>query len=473
MIPNLAPLLRERCRVRPDSPILAGVSGGADSLCLMAMLQEAGYPLILAHFDHNLRPDSHEDAEKVQEIAEKRGIPFVLGSGNVRAFAKTRKQSIEEAARNLRYTFLFQQARELGAQAVAVGHTADDQVETVLMHFLRGAGLSGLKGMTHRTLLQGFDPEIPLIRPLLDFWREEILLCCSERHLVPIVDSSNASVEYHRNRLRHILIPQLETYNPKFREMLWRMSRSLQADYEILTSILETIWNETVKAEGEGYMTFDAARLLQLSPGLQKNLLRRAMQCLRNGIVDVNFSTLERAAAFIKKDAEGQIDLIENFILLREEDRYYLAEKGAALPNEGWLHIEGEIPIQIPGETALNDEWTLLAEWWDSVPLAKEQMRQSENPYEVWLDTQYLQPPIFFRTRVPGDRFQALGMDGRFIKLSDFFINAKLPRRARDHWPLLCSKNRIVWIPGFRPSYGFRLRETTKKVVYLSLQKRK
>ena len=466
-------ILRERCRVRPDRPLLVGVSGGADSLCLMAVLQEAGYPLIVAHFDHTLRPESGADAEKVRAFAEKRGLPFVLGSGDVRAFAHAQKQTIEEAARTLRYTFLFQQARDFDAQAVAVGHTADDQVETVLMHFLRGSGLSGLKGMTYRTILKGFDRKIPLIRPLLDFWREETLVCCSERHLHPIIDESNASTDYFRNRLRHILIPQLETYNPRFREVLWRTSQALRSDYDILNALLESVWQETVRDEGEGYITFDAARLAKHPAGLQRNLIRRAMQHLRAGTLDISFETLQRASDFLRQDSAKQMDLMDSLYLFREEDRLYLADRDAELPNEGWLQIEGEIPVEIPCKIPLGEKWTFIAEWWDSVPLAKEQMRQSENPYEAWLDARHLKAPLLLRPRRAGDKFQALGMDGRFVKLSDFFINAKLPRRARDRWALFCTGDRIAWIPGFRPAHGFRLKENTQRVVYLSIEKRK
>jgi len=208
------------------SPIIVGVSGGADSLCLLGTLHEAGYSLIVAHFDHQLRPDSAEGAKFVQQIAEKYNLHFVSASDDVAAYAKAEKQTTEEAARNLRYRFLFAQARKYNAQAVAVGHTADDQVETVLMHFLRGAGLSGLKGIQPRTILPAFDLEIPLVRPILDFWRDDTVAYCVAHNLTPHEDPSNASDDFFRNRLRHNLIPELEKYNPRFRETLQRTSRA-------------------------------------------------------------------------------------------------------------------------------------------------------------------------------------------------------------------------------------------------------
>ena len=165
MLDNIESILREECGLNKDQPIIAGVSGGPDSLCLMNILRSAGYRVIVAHFNHKLRPDSDADANVVEQTASRLNLASVIESGDVRGFAEDERLSIEEAARGMRYRFLMAQARRFKAQAVAVGHTADDQVETVLMHFLRGAGLSGLKGMTHRTVIKTFDPEIPIVRP--------------------------------------------------------------------------------------------------------------------------------------------------------------------------------------------------------------------------------------------------------------------------------------------------------------------
>src|ERR1051325_10132421 len=239
MLENIQSILREQCGLNRDVPIIVGVSGGPDSLCLMSILRKAGYHTIVAHFNHKLRPDSDTDANIVEQTAARLNLASVIENGDVRAYAEAEKLSIEEAARILRYRFLMGQAHRLNAQAVAVGHTADDQVETVLMHFLRGAGLAGLKGMGYRTIIHMFDPEIPIVRPLLDMWREETVVYCASHGFRPRDDPSNASLDFFRNRLRHLLIPTLESYNPRFREIIWRTSRALAADYEILAHVLE------------------------------------------------------------------------------------------------------------------------------------------------------------------------------------------------------------------------------------------
>src|SRR5574339_657395 len=254
MLENIQSILQNQCGLTRDRPLVVGVSGGPDSLCLMSVLRKMGYRLVVAHFNRKLLPDADADANIVEQTAARLNLVSVIESGNVRAYADQEKLSIEEAARHLRYSFLMQQARRFGAQAVAVGHTADDQVETVLMHFIRGAGLAGLKGMSYRTILHTFDPEIPVVRPLLDMWREETIVYCAANGFRPRHDPSNASLDFFRNRLRHLLIPTLESYNPRFREVLWRTSRYLAGDYEILSGVLDEAWKSCVIQQNEEFV---------------------------------------------------------------------------------------------------------------------------------------------------------------------------------------------------------------------------
>src|SRR5919109_97410 len=298
MLEDIPSILSEKCGLTRDRPIIAGVSGGPDSLCLMSVLRKAGYRIIVAHFNHKLRPDADADANIVEQTAGRLNIASVIQSGDVRAFADAEKLSIEESARILRYRFLMEQAHHFHAQAVAVGHTADDQVETVLMHFIRGAGLAGLKGMSYRTIIHMFDPEIPIVRPLLDMWREETIVYCATNGFRSRHDPSNASLDFFRNRLRHLLIPTLETYNPRFREVIWRTARSLAGDYEVITKVLNETWKECILQENANFITFDAAALAKQPIGLQRNLIRRAIERIHPGELDISYSTLERALKF-------------------------------------------------------------------------------------------------------------------------------------------------------------------------------
>jgi tRNA(Ile)-lysidine synthase len=188
--------LKEKCLLDPGLPVLVGVSGGPDSLCMLDMLHQLGYPVIVAHLDHSLRAESAQEAEQLRQLAQSIGLTFVLERNDVDSYATSHSLSIEEAAREARYQFLFEQARQHQAQAVAVGHTANDQVETVLMHLLRGSGLPGLRGMSYRSLPNPWSKNIPLVRPLLGVWREEILAHLEQNGLVPTLDASNLDTRF-------------------------------------------------------------------------------------------------------------------------------------------------------------------------------------------------------------------------------------------------------------------------------------
>lgn len=473
MLDNIQTVLSEQCRLQRDHPIVVGVSGGPDSICLMSILHKARYRIIVAHFNHKLRPDADADANVVEQTAARLNIASVIESGDVRAFADGEKLSIEEASRIMRYRFLMAQARRFKAQAVAVGHTADDQVETVLMHFLRGAGLAGLKGMNYRTVIHMFDPEIPVVRPLLDVWREETVVYCAANGFRPRHDPSNASLDFFRNRLRHLLIPTLESYNPRFREAVWRTSRSLGEDHEILSNALDEAWKNCIVQQNADFIAFDVSALNQQPLGLQRNLVRRAIERLRPDDIDISYSVLERSSKFIADShPRARLNLPNDLHLLREGLLIYVVAGDATLPIERWPQMPGDghtISLKIPGSVTLSGGWKLSCERWNIASLAMEQAKSNDDPFQAWLDARGISDALELRVRQDGDRFEPLGMDGHEMKLSDFFINAKLPQRARDRWPLLCMGERVVWVPGYRPAHPFRLTESTRQVLYFSM----
>ena len=473
MLENIHSILTEQCGLDRNLPVIAGVSGGPDSLCLMNVLRKAGYSIIVAHFNHKLRPDADTDANIVEQTAARLNIASVIENGDVRAFADQEKLSIEEAARIMRYRFLMEQARRFNAQAVAVGHTADDQVETVLMHFLRGAGLSGLKGMNYRTIIKMFDPQIPIVRPLLDMWREDTIVYCATNGFRPRHDPSNASLDFLRNRLRHLLIPTLESYNPRFREVLWRTSRSLAGDYEILSEILDDVWKTCTVQQSGDFIAFDASALTNRSVGLQRNLIRRAISRLHPDDMDIDFATLQRAAKFVaESDQRARMNLPNGLHMLREGMLVYVVAGDVTLPVERWPQMPDDsstISLKIPGSVTLSGDWKLNCERWNIASLAMQQAKSNDDPFQVWLDARGISDALELRMRQDGDRFEPFGMDGHEMKISDFFINVKLPQRARDRWPLLCMGEKVVWVPGYRPAHPFRLTDSTRQVLYFSM----
>jgi tRNA(Ile)-lysidine synthase len=463
--------LREVCGLDPQAPLLVGVSGGPDSLCLMDILHRLGWKLVVAHFDHGLRPESGQEAGFVGAEAAKRGLDFVPGKMDVGAFARSERISVEEAARVGRYRFLFAQANLWGAQAVAVAHSADDQVETVLMHLLRGTGLTGLKGMAFRTIVTGWDPAMPLVRPFLDTWREEILGYCADRSLTPVMDASNLDTTYFRNRLRHELIPILEGYNPQIKAALWRTAHSLEGDFQDLESSLEEVFPSISCGEGKDYVRLDFAGLRNLSEGAQRRVLRKTAGKLRPGLQDIDSATVERALAFIKHPTlSKQMDWISSLYLMQEGEHFLMLEQGACPPQEDWPQIEEgcSLALDLPGQVKVGDGWRLES----ALVRAGDKAQINDcSRDEAFLDADLLTLPLEVRPRMAGDRFKPLGMDGHSIKLSDFFINFHLPRRARQGWPLVCSGPEIAWVPRYRSGHSFRIGEKTRLLVHLRLLK--
>lgn len=469
---HLDSILREVCRLERRL-IVVGVSGGADSLCLMHALIQLGYPVLVGHLDHGLRPESAEEAQTVQQRAKEWGAAVVCSKEDVAAYARRKRESIEEAARTLRYRFLFHLAQEQEAQAVAVAHTADDQVETVLMHLLRGAGLTGLRGMTYRSLPNPWSRAIPLVRPLLGVWREEIIQYLEQHNLQATLDVSNLDVTYYRNRLRHEALPYLETLNPGVRQRLWKTAELLREEEELIEAIAVEAWQECALVVEEEAIAFDADRLRRLPLAIQRRLIRRGIARLRPSLRNIDFDAIERAQSFLRSPTRsGQMDLISNLRLEREGTRLWLAEHEVALPSADLPQIQPgvELRLDIPGEVELAADWRLRAEVCDYTPQRYAQAVANPDPYQAWLDQETLQPSLLVRCRHPGDRFRPLGMGGRSLKLSDFMINVGLPRRARDGWPLALSGEEIAWLPGYRPGERFVVRKETRKIVLLTLK---
>ena len=225
MIERVQKILKAECKFNRDDKLIVGVSGGADSLALVDLLSRLGWNMTVGHFNHKLRNSSIEDEEFVGSFCLENQIEYVSGSSEVGEYARQEKKNLEQAAREQRYRFLFDLAENQEAAAVLVAHNADDQVETVLMHLFRGTGLGGLGGMKVFSI-SPWNPTIPLVRPFLNIWREEIETYCNEHGLNPRFDESNWDTNFLRNRLRYETIPLITEVENLFKENVFRMSGS-------------------------------------------------------------------------------------------------------------------------------------------------------------------------------------------------------------------------------------------------------
>ncbi len=472
----LARSAKEKCALKPDVPVLVGVSGGADSLALMMGLYTLGYPLIIAHLDHGLRDESAQDAEYVRDLAAKYGLPFVCERVDVQKQIDHTGQSIEEIARNIRYHFLFQQARLLNAQAVAVGHHADDQVETVLMHFLRGAALPGLTGMPYRRIIPLWDEHIPLVRPLLDLWRDEIDAYVAELGLSPRVDLSNQDTTYYRNRLRHELIPQLETYNLRFRQVILRMVDVLGEEDHLLQTYAHQAWEKCFRVQTKERVELDATIFNSLSIAMRRRVLRQAIAKLRPDLRDVGFDAVERGLDFTAEPSEtGGMDLVARLNLALVGETLIIKTWEAELPDWETPILPGELTtgiLDIDHPLELMHGWRLEAEWVkEPVQEILKTLKDTE-PSEALLDGDLLKLPLEVRSRQMRERWQPLGLGGHSQLISDFFINEKIPEHLRNRWPLVCSGDRVAWVVGLRPSDPYKITDQTSQILRLQLNKK-
>ena len=449
--------------LQPGKLVLVGVSGGPDSLAMLHYLHSLGLPLLVASFNHQLRPEAGADIEFVREFSTGLGLPFVTDSEDVAAYAQTGSLSIEEAARELRYQFLFREARMAGAQAVAVGHTADDQAETVLMHFLRGSGLAGLKGMPARLILPVFDADIPLVRPLLNWSRTATEAYCREHQLSPRSDATNTDTTYLRNRLRHELMPVLEQYNPRIRHSLAKTALALQGDYELLNELIESAWKKSVRSSEPKYVEFERAELEKLSPLLTRNLFRNAAFLLKPGLRDVDFEALERVSAL------KPIELAGGLKTILEGGSLYLAGSESVLPSANWPQVHAELPLGI-GRTELDDGWSFTCQEL-SGEAGLEQSGQNTDRYTAWLDADLSSTALKTRPARSGDRFEQLGMPRQTVKLAELFINLKIPKRIRHGWPLVCVGETIAWVAGLRMAEPFKVTAQTRRAWKIELNK--
>lgn len=452
--------------------VVVGVSGGPDSLCLLHLLnclqEELGIALHVAHLHHALRgEEADEDARFVERLTTSWGLPSTVEKRDVPAHAEREKLAIEQAARQVRYTFLAEVAKGVGASSVAVGHNADDQVETIIMHWLRGAGTAGLRGMRplQRWPLPGID--LRLVRPLLEIPREEIEAYCQEHRLRPRFDHSNLDTTYYRNRIRHELLPLLEEYNPNIREVIRRAALIIADDHDYLASQGQRAWEKAVR-EMEGALVFDLKAWEKLHPSLQRQLLRRAIRNLRSDLRNIDWVHIEGARrALDEKPAGTEVTLPRGLSLFRSYDTFVI---GDMIPLPEIPLIEEETKIAVPGKTPLLD-WELITEVLAG-ERGKEEALNNQDPWQAYLDLDQVGQDLILRGRKPGDRFQPLGMGGRSKPLREFMIDAKIPHHIRDKAPLVVSPQNIVWVAGYRIDERARVTERTERVLKIWFQKR-
>ncbi len=474
--------------------LVVAVSGGPDSVCLLHILarlhKELKVSLHVAHLNHQLRgAESEADAKYVSELSRQLGIPATIEGREVKGYQAQKRLSLEEAAREVRYSFLAEVAGSIGAERVAAGHTRDDHVETILMHLIRGTGTRGLHGLQPRSELKSETGSITIIRPLLEVSRSETEDYCQSHELKPRIDASNVSLSPLRNRIRHQLLPLLKGYNPGIGEALLRTARIASDDIAFLDKEAARLWDEVAQEAGET-IVLDKERFDSLPPALKRYLFRAAAERLLGSAKDIEMRHIEEMMSALNKPAGKRFSLPQGLTLSVEYDRYLLASDPTALSPLPIL--DGEFQLRIPGKT-LFPGWRIEASIIDPsivkgkpegaltpsetitpLPLNKGKgtkgMGLIKNNLTACLDLDKTGDKLVVRHRRAGDRFQPLGL-GQPKKLNEFMIDAKIPRAWRQRVPIVCSAEHIIWVVGWRIDERAKVTENTKKVLRLEFKR--
>jgi len=458
--------IQEHHLVSGGDKLLVAVSGGPDSVCLLHILvklqRELEAKLQVAHLNHQLRgAESEADADYVSDLARQWGIPATIEGRDVKGYQAQQRLSLEEAAREVRYSFLTQVARSIGAERVAVGHTMDDHIETILMHLIRGTGTRGLRGLQPVTVWQSAANSLTIIRPLLEISHRETEDYCHQHQLMPRLDASNLSLSPLRNRIRQQLLPLLESYNPRIAEALLRTGRIASDDIDFLDEQIARLWDEVAQQRGKTII-LDKEGFDQMPSALQRYLLRASAEKLLGSAKDIEMRHIEEMMSVATKPAGKRLSLPGGLIFSIGYKQYLLTSDLAAL--SPFPILRDEFQLKIPGETLLPG-WRVEATFID-----REQMTEKGGDFTAYLDLGKTGDKLLVRCRQPGDRFQPLGMS-QPKKVNEFMIDAKIPQAWRGQVPLVCSPEHILWVVGWRIDDRAKVTDATKQVLRLEFKR--
>ena len=448
---------RNRMLGRGDR-VVAAVSGGGDSVCLLDILYRLKdsfvIDLVVAHFDHGLRPGEDEsETQFVGSLAESLSLPFETkraGPG-----LRTGSSSLEERAREARYRFLEEVRKGAKAQKIALGHNLNDQAETVLMRLLRGSGPSGLAGIPP---CRGEK----VIRPLIELTREEIDAYLGKKGLTYVSDPSNLDTRFLRNRIRLELLPQLKKCQPRIVEILGKTAEIMRTDETWLEEKAEAWINDVAAEMANGKVSIPLSSFATLPETLKNRVIRQGLRRAGGNLRRVGFRHVEainRLAAGGRPQA--RVDLPNGVTAKRVYDTLILTRKDVKALPDFCYSIGG------PGAFHLQSlESTVTLEEMEKGSLSD----MEASPWIAFLDAGCIDYPLMVRNFRPGDKFVPLGMEGH-RKLKDFFIDLKLPSEIRQRIPILACKDTLLWVCGLRINDRFKVTSETRRVLKVSFNR--
>ncbi len=448
--------------------LLIAFSGGPDSSALLlacvALRDRSGMRIAAAHFNHRLRgAESDRDAEHADAICRRYSVERVLGSGDTLGRSRQTGRSLEAAARELRYAFLADATSASGAQAVATGHTMDDQAETVLLNITRGAGLRGLSAMRSAVELPiaRRSESLRVVRPMLGLRKRDAAEFCKQHGLTPLLDHSNEDTRFPRNKLRRDVVPDLETINPNVVEAICRLAQTARDDFEVIDAVsAEAV--RTAVTTGRDRADISKKAIGNLPTPVARRVLMAAYESVSGTLDGLESVHIDAMLEVALGRAGASVDLAGGVTMIGDRTTARLARRERQDDDCPYPAVVPEEVLAVPGELDLTDGFRLTAE------IRRGKMSEPGRDWAATLDPAILDGALVVRSRRPGDRFHPLGMPGP-VKLQDFFVNAGVPRRWRDRVPLVESTGGIAWVAGHRPAEWARLGPSAERVLRLEL----
>lgn len=469
LLSQLVRTVRQQELFHPGHHILVAVSGGPDSITLLALLHRLANPwrltLTVVHCNFGLRgAESDGDESFVSSFCRERHLPLVIHRPKL---AKRRQNSsLQAAARKARYDFMKQLAREVGADSIAVGHTANDQAETMLMWMLRGAGMAGLAGMPYVR-------EDRIIRPLLTSTRAEVLAYLEHEGLAHRLDSSNEKPLYHRNRIRSELLPVITQLAPAAVRVLQRQADLLREDEQYLEAITTTLVRELVNQGPEGVQRLNRQAVIELPVALQRRLVRAVLRTYDEEGSASTVRVVELVRRVLLKGRSGAQVLLKGAIVSLDQGSVQFRPAGGNHKEEAGLEhkMSGCLFLSVPSTMY----WARTNQQIDVQHMARRDAERGGvvlSTERVLFDADRYSEPLLVRSWRAGDRFFPQGMKGKSKKLQDFFTDRKIPRHRRENIPLLVAPEGILWVVGMRQDERFIVSHKTTSCLVGSVSNR-
>jgi len=456
----------EECgALKPGTLVIAGVSGGADSVCLLDVLyrlgKTRGFSVYAVHVNHMLRGmEADEDENFVRDLCNRYGIPLKVFREDVAGFAEKNGCSVEEAGRIIRYECFQKVLEEQGGSYIAVAHHMDDQAETVFINLLRGTGLDGLCGM----------PEIKgrIIRPLLRVKKSDILAYIERNSLSYRTDSSNYENTYLRNIIRNVIFPEIRRLTgTNLSAGLVRMQELLKADRDFLNQYAEKKFSEILVDSNEHKVILEREKLKRLNPAVSGRIIRIAWEKVSGSLQGLESVHVRAVLNIAMKDGNHTADLPKGIKAIAIYNRLEITAE-----TTGKTAGSGPAEIPVPAVTMLRDyKITVKTELFtreEYIAKFGNINKPKENSLIQLFDYDKIKEGIYIRVRMPGDMFFPYNSNGK-KKLKDFFIDSKIPKNIRGNIPLLADGKNIVWVIGRRTAENYKVDDSTGKILYVNI----